>query len=153
MWSLRFFIWSPGMLYPTESHINGVRNGSWVVSLELVNNSPDTWLDSRLTIGRPSQSSPILISPHHFLLKLFSFRRRPTLQIALLQVADRLQDEEHLPDPDHGGRGPEAARYVEGSEVSPALERSAGVVVAVRVSVTVPEPHFPLRLVLLQLTL
>ncbi|KAG8865687.1 hypothetical protein FRB97_004515, partial [Tulasnella sp. 331] len=52
MWLLRFFVWSSDMLYRTEGHITEVRNGSWIVSLELVSNSADTWLDSRLTIGR-----------------------------------------------------------------------------------------------------
>ncbi|KAG9002794.1 hypothetical protein FRB94_004740 [Tulasnella sp. JGI-2019a] len=58
MWSLKFFIWSQGRLYPSEYHIPNVRNGSWVVMLELIENSPDTWLDSRLTIGRPNADPP-----------------------------------------------------------------------------------------------
>ncbi|KAG8865623.1 hypothetical protein FRB98_005380, partial [Tulasnella sp. 332] len=47
------------MLHRTEGHITEVRNGSWIVSLELVTNSADTRLDSRLTIG---QSKPDLSS-------------------------------------------------------------------------------------------
>ncbi|KAG8889175.1 hypothetical protein FRB98_005517 [Tulasnella sp. 332] len=88
MWALRFFIWSPSMLYPTESHITGVRNGSWVVSLELVNNSPDTWLDSQLTIGRPNADPPSKSHPTKSPI-VFRMASNPRVQITGDEIQKR----------------------------------------------------------------
>ncbi|KAG9036684.1 hypothetical protein FRB95_008268 [Tulasnella sp. JGI-2019a] len=57
MWSIKFFVWSPSLKNSPESRIPGVRHGAWVVMLELVENSHDTWLNSRLAIGQPEAKS------------------------------------------------------------------------------------------------
>ncbi|RDB20722.1 hypothetical protein Hypma_012160 [Hypsizygus marmoreus] len=60
MWRLAFSI-------AQENQIHGPRQGSWCITLSLLENSPPTWIDSRLIVSEPaldSSASPRLaVSP------------------------------------------------------------------------------------------
>lgn len=55
MWKLVFFI--------AQDHRDGPRPGSWCISLSLLENSPPTWIDSRLIIPEPAPAVSPELSP------------------------------------------------------------------------------------------
>lgn len=57
MWRIKFFIWAQGNEYP--KHVDDVKHGNWCVMLDLIENSPDTFLDSRLIVGKRCESLPL----------------------------------------------------------------------------------------------
>ncbi|KAJ7334233.1 hypothetical protein DFH08DRAFT_880586, partial [Mycena albidolilacea] len=87
MWRLSFNVTTQEQRRP------GLQPGAWYVSLSLLENSPPTWIDSRLLIPAPSETAMEPPSVSGFAGGLFGAgkpRPRPTLS-ARLKATDQLQ--------------------------------------------------------------
>ncbi|KAJ7879911.1 hypothetical protein B0H14DRAFT_2707847 [Mycena olivaceomarginata] len=87
MWRLSFNVTTQ------EQRRSGLQPGAWYVSLSLLENSPPTWIDSRLLIPAPSETAMEPPSISGFAGGLFGAgkpRPRPTLS-ARLKATDQLQ--------------------------------------------------------------
>ncbi|KAG8965174.1 hypothetical protein FRC03_000881 [Tulasnella sp. 419] len=56
IWALTSLVYSPQLKYPVNLG-REVYPGSWILLLDLIEHSPATWIDSRLTIVPPQQSA------------------------------------------------------------------------------------------------